>query len=47
VSRGGGGGGLGSRLAFGVGGIAVARATVASSRSALCKQIMGHPAVLR
>lgn len=40
VIPGGGGGGIGSRLAFGVGGIATAVATVAIRSSILCKQIM-------
>lgn len=37
---GGGGGGLGSLLAFGVGGVATASATVASRRISLCKQVV-------
>jgi hypothetical protein len=40
VIPGGGGGGIGRRLAFGIGGIATAVATVASRTSILCKQIM-------
>jgi hypothetical protein len=40
VIAGGGGGGVSSRFASGVCGIATAVATVASRRSVLCKQIM-------